>query len=89
MMRRPGPWSVRCSPTLVTAEDGEAGLAAAERHRPQVIVLDVKMRRMDGYTALMHLQFLPRTRDIPGIMLTGQEGDVYRILSGSGGAWRT
>jgi CheY-like chemotaxis protein len=70
----------------VTAEDGEAGRAAAERHRPQVIVLDVKMRRMDGYTALMHLQFLPSTRDIPVVVLTGQEGDVYRILGGSGGA---
>jgi CheY-like chemotaxis protein len=70
----------------ITAADGEDALASAERYRPDLIILDVMMRGMDGYTALTHLQGHAATRGIPVIMLTGQEEKIYRILSIGGGA---
>jgi DNA-binding response OmpR family regulator len=53
-----------------TAEDGAAGLAAARASRPDVIVLDYSMPRMDGEQVLMQLREDARTRDIPVLMLT-------------------
>jgi CheY-like chemotaxis protein len=52
------------------AEDGVAGLTRARETRPDAIVLDYSMPRMDGAQVLMHLQADPRTRDIPVLMLT-------------------
>jgi len=65
----------------VTANDGEEGLALAEARRPALIVMDVMMRGVDGYTALTRLRGRPATRDIPVIILTGQEEPIYRTLS--------
>lgn len=70
----------------VTADDGEEGLALAEARRPALIVMDVMMREMDGYTALTRLRGHPATRDIPVIILTGQEEAIYRTLSYGVGA---
>jgi two-component system, chemotaxis family, protein-glutamate methylesterase/glutaminase len=40
---------------LPTCSDGQAGIAAAKRHKPDVIVLDLEMPVMDGMTALPQL----------------------------------
>jgi two-component system response regulator AtoC len=45
---------------VVEAEDGEAGLAAAREERPELILCDVRMPRMDG------LEFLDRYREEEG-----------------------
>jgi DNA-binding response OmpR family regulator len=52
------------------AEDGAAGLAKALTTRPDAIVLDYSMPRMDGEQVLMRLQADERTRDIPVLMVT-------------------
>jgi CheY-like chemotaxis protein len=52
------------------AEDGAAGLAKARATRPDAIVLDYSMPRMDGEQVLIHLHADRRTRDIPVLMLT-------------------
>jgi CheY-like chemotaxis protein len=70
----------------VTASDGEEGLALAKARRPALIVTDVMMQVMDGYTALTRLRGHPATRDIPVIILTGQEEPIYRTLSFGVGA---
>ncbi len=70
----------------VTTGDGEAVLALAREHQPSLIVLDVMMPAVDGYTALTRLQGDPSTRGIPVIVLTGQADPVYRTLSAGVGA---
>ena len=67
---------------VVRVVDGEAALAAAERDRPDVIVLDVMMPLVDGFAVLGRLQANPDLRTIPVIMLTarGQERDVLSGL---------
>lgn len=65
---------------VVTAFDGAEGLKKAETEKPDVIVLDVMMPRMDGFETLKRLQANPATREIPVIMLTAkaQDADVFR-----------
>ena len=65
----------------VAAGDGEEALALAHDHEPDLIVLDVMMPRVDGYSALTRLRGRPETREIPVIILTGQGDPLYRDLS--------
>jgi twitching motility protein PilU len=69
----------------MVASDGHEAIELARAKRPAVILLDVMMPGMDGYTVLTHLRGQAATRDIPVVILTGQ-GDVYRELSAGVGA---
>jgi len=51
-----------------TADDGEAGLAAVERHQPDLIITDVMMPGMDGYEMVRRVRSNPQTRFIPVII---------------------
>ena len=68
---------------VLTARDGEEGLNKAVAENPDVVLMDVMMPRMDGYTAAGLIK--ERMQPAPLIlMLTakGQEADVVRGLSG-------
>ena len=68
---------------VLTARDGEEGLNKAVTENPDVVLMDVMMPRMDGYTAAGLIK--ERMQPAPLIlMLTakGQEADVVRGLSG-------
>jgi CheY-like chemotaxis protein len=71
---------------VVTARDGVELLDLALRHRPQVIIADVMMPKMDGYTAVARLRGQPATAAIPVIMLTGCMDPAYGQLSAGMGA---
>lgn len=62
------------------ARNGEDGLDLADTLEPDLILLDVVMPRMDGFTTLRELQEDPTTQAIPVIMLTALSGerDVIR-----------
>lgn len=66
---------------VVRVVDGEAALAAAERDRPDVIILDVMMPLVDGFAVLGRLKANPDLRTIPVIMLTAR-GEERDVLSG-------
>lgn len=51
-----------------TADDGEEGLAAVERHQPDLIITDVMMPRMDGYEMVRRVRANPQTKFIPVII---------------------
>ncbi len=55
---------------VVWAEGGIPGLKMARREKPDIILLDVIMPDMDGYTVCRWLKLNEATRDIPIIMLT-------------------
>jgi DNA-binding response OmpR family regulator len=63
--------------TVLTAHDGEEGLEKAREEKPDLILLDVMMPKMDGYHVCRLLKFDEELKDIPIIMLTarGQEQD--------------
>ena len=70
----------------LAAADGDEVAAQALAHHPAVIILDVMMPIMDGYTTLSRLRGRPETKAIPVIVLTGQSEPVYRTLSAGVGA---
>jgi PAS domain S-box-containing protein len=57
-----------------TAGDGESGLALAGEHHPGLILLDLSMPGMDGYTVLQALKDNQPTAEIPVIAMTGSPG---------------
>lgn len=65
-----------------TAENGEEGLRKAKEKKPDLILLDVVMPKMDGFETLKALKENPETKDIPIILLTnlGQREDVEKGL---------
>ncbi len=65
---------------VVSAYDGVEALEKVKSEKPDMIVLDVMMPRMDGFEVLKRLQADPETQDIPVIMLTAkaQDADIFR-----------
>jgi CheY-like chemotaxis protein/anti-sigma regulatory factor (Ser/Thr protein kinase) len=59
--------------TLVSAVDGVAGLEAIEAHRPDVVLLDIMMPRLDGFGVIERLRANPETRDLPIIVISAKE----------------
>ncbi len=56
------------------APDGEKGLELATRSRPDLILLDIMMPKMDGYETCRQLKAQEVTREIPVIFLTALDG---------------
>lgn len=50
--------------------DGEEGLKAAQEQKPDLILLDIMMPKMDGYEMLKRLKANETTRNIPTIVLS-------------------
>ena len=64
--------------TLITAGDGAQAVAKAADEKPDLILMDVVMPTMDGFTACRELRQRDETRAIPVIMVTtrGESGNV-------------
>jgi PAS domain S-box-containing protein len=58
---------------VTEAADGEEALALIGAHRPDVLVLDLVMPKLDGFSVLEQLQDDPETRFLPVVVLTGKE----------------
>lgn len=56
----------------ITTGHAEEGLAMVMEHRPDVIVLDMLMPNMDGFTFLQKLQADSKIADIPVVLLTSR-----------------
>jgi len=65
---------------VATAYDGIEALEVVKKARPDMIVLDVMMPRMDGFEVLKRLQADEETQNIPVIMLTAkaQDADIFK-----------
>jgi len=63
--------------------DGATGLDAVESQAPDLVILDVKMPRMDGMEVLRRLR---QTTEIPVIMLTSKDDEIDEILGFNLGA---
>ena len=71
---------------VVSANNGEEGLVKAKNERPSLIILDVKMPKMDGYTFVRRLKKEEETKEIPLIVLTSYEPmkDMFQLEGVSG-----
>ena len=59
--------------------DGAAALAASQHDVPDVVVTDVMMPGLDGFSLLRALRADPRTADVPVIMLSARAGEEARV----------
>ena len=55
---------------VVTARNGQEALKAIRQERPAIIITDILMPRMDGFSLVHRLRINPETRDIPVVFLT-------------------
>ena len=64
------------------AENGKDGLASALKNQPDVILLDIILPQMDGFSVLKELKDDKNLKKTPVILLTnlGQDGDVKKGL---------
>jgi CheY-like chemotaxis protein len=62
-----------CGYNVDTAKDGHVAVIKARRLCPDLIVMDLKMPRLDGFGAMRQLRATPRTAAIPVIVLTGHD----------------
>ena len=68
---------------IENAYDGEAGLKAAQTSKPDLILLDLILPKMDGFQVLKDLKSGAGTKDIPVIVLTNLESadDVGKVIA--------
>jgi len=57
---------------VITANDGEEGLEKARSENPDLIILDIMMPVMDGYTMLKELRGDEQNKGIPVILCSGK-----------------
>ena len=61
---------------VLEAEDGEKGLQIAQHEKPDLILLDIFVPKIDGIALLKMLKKEPRTEKIPVLILTNLEDDA-------------
>ncbi|MBI4611444.1 MAG: response regulator [Candidatus Rokubacteria bacterium] len=66
----------------IEAATGEEGIALAEAHRPDLILMDIQLPGLDGYEAARRIKANPALRGIPVIAVTSYalSGDEARAL---------
>jgi DNA-binding response OmpR family regulator/nitrogen-specific signal transduction histidine kinase len=71
---------------ILEAEDGEGGLALALSVRPDLVISDVMMPKLDGYGLCAALRKDKRTQDIPVVLLTAKAAEENKLEGLASGA---
>ncbi len=70
----------------IEATDGEKGVELAKKYRPALILMDIMMPKMDGYTACREIKLDKATRAIPVVMVTSLDYPLNKELGKDVGA---
>lgn len=67
--------------TVVAAFDGTQGLEKAKKEKPDLIILDVGMPKMDGFTFVRELKKIADVKSTPVIVLTARDKmeDIFKL----------
>lgn len=62
------------------ANDGQVGFELVKSSRPDIVLLDIIMPKIDGFAVLRMIRAEPTTKDIPVILLSnlGQDEDIKK-----------
>jgi len=63
---------------VVTAKDGVDAIGQLQELKPDIMLLDIEMPRMDGFEVATLVRHDPRLADLPIIMITSRTGDKHR-----------
>lgn len=68
---------------VITGANGQEGYQLAKQHKPDLVMLDVRMPKMTGYEACQSIKAEPEIAHIPVIFLSakGQETEIEQGLS--------
>ena len=66
---------------VLEAADGEEGLRRAQQDRPDLMLLDLMLPRMDGYQVCRTLKFDARYKSMPIFILSARPGDRDKRLA--------
>jgi len=72
--------------TVLEASNGEEAVNVAYTEQPDLVLMDILMPKLDGYTACYAIKNNELTKDIPVVMLTGVGHELNRQLSQEMGA---
>ncbi|GAP66602.1 response regulator with CheY-like receiverdomain and winged-helix DNA-binding domain [Mizugakiibacter sediminis] len=64
---------------VVTAEDGAAGVEAARREKPDLILMDVVMPNLNGFQATRTISKDPDTAHIPIVLVTTKDQETDKV----------
>lgn len=71
---------------VLVADNGEMGLNLARKERPDLIILDLMLPKLDGYKVCRLLKFDERFKEIPVLMVTAKTQEKDRLLGKETGA---
>jgi signal transduction histidine kinase len=71
---------------VTSAADGEAALDQIRRRRPDLVVTDVMMPRLDGFALLRAIREDPALRDLPVVVLSARAGEEAKVEGLEAGA---
>ena len=71
---------------VITASDGQEGLKKAKEEKPELIILDLMLPKMDGYKVCRLLKFDSNYKHIPIIMFTARAQDGDKRIGAEVGA---
>lgn len=72
--------------TVLTAEDGEDAFSKAIVHKPDLVVCDIMMPRLDGFGLLGRLRSHPELKAVPVIFLSARAGEEAKVQGLNAGA---
>lgn len=66
--------------TVLTASDGKEALDVARENQPDLILMDIAMPEIDGYTTCSKLKKDSKTKSIPVLLLTGKDLESKSVI---------
>ncbi len=63
----------------ISAETGEEGIEKFKKEKPDLVILDIVLPGMDGWTVVGKIKSGPISKRTPVIMLTGKDTDTDKI----------
>ncbi len=63
---------------VLTAKDGVDAITQLQEHKPDIMLLDIEMPRMDGFEVANLVRHDERLKDLPIIMITSRTGEKHR-----------
>jgi CheY-like chemotaxis protein len=71
---------------VVEADDGVRALQLMQKNRPDIVVTDLALPRMDGFELMQRIRADERLRDVPIIALSGFSGVEYEVRAREAGS---
>lgn len=67
--------------SITVAHDGQEGLEKLKTNPPHLVILDIQMPIMNGYTFVFEMKKFPELKAIPIIVLTAKEGmaEIFKV----------